>query len=145
MVHGHADLHLVQADTERPGDTDSIIGRQQQEGTLGNRVAWAGDDDREGVRQHAPRQRRALCDQLDRGLGAGGHDLEVVTARQNARLAGENNDGPVLFGLIQRRVERNDHVRGNGIDLAVVQGQRGDTVVQMVRDQITHDVIPLLK
>lgn len=38
VVHGHADLHFVQADAERAVDTDAVIGGQQQESALGHSV-----------------------------------------------------------------------------------------------------------
>ncbi len=54
VVHGHADLHFVEADIERALDTDAVIGRQQQEGPLGDGMARAGDDDRKRMGEHPP-------------------------------------------------------------------------------------------
>jgi hypothetical protein len=50
MVHGHADLDLVQADVERAFHTNAVVGRQQHKSALGHRMARAGDDDGVGVR-----------------------------------------------------------------------------------------------
>ncbi|RMS17302.1 hypothetical protein ALP75_203574 [Pseudomonas syringae pv. actinidiae] len=69
VVHGHADLNFVEPDAERARHTDSIIGGQQQKSALGNGMAGAGDDDRKGVRQHAPRQGGALSNQIDGRFG----------------------------------------------------------------------------
>ena len=139
VVHGHADQHFIQADIERAVDADAVISREQNKGALGDCMAWAGHDDRVGVRQHAARQGRAGGDQGHGVLRAGGHYLEVVAAGENARLAGDDDDGLVLHGLVQRAIKGGDDVRGNGVDLAVAQGQGGDAIFEVVGDQLTHD------
>ncbi|MNG00726.1 hypothetical protein D3C84_836710 [compost metagenome] len=145
MVHGHADLHFVQANAEGAIDTQAVIRRQQQKRTLGDRMPRAGDDDGEGVRQQATGQRRAGCHQRHRFLGAGGHHLQIVPARQNPGLTGNDHHRAISHRLIQRSVERRNHVRRDGIDLAVAQGQGRDTVFEVVGNQLTHDANPFNK
>ncbi|MNM35586.1 hypothetical protein D3C81_462860 [compost metagenome] len=142
VVHGHADLHFVQANAERAFDADAIVGRQQQERPLGHGMARAGNNDRERVRQHAPGQGGAGGDQADRFLRAGGHHLEVVAAGENARLAGDYDYGTIRHRLIQGSIERGNDVWRDGVDLAVVQGQGRDAVFEVVGNQLTHDTVP---
>ncbi|SST12801.1 Uncharacterised protein [Acinetobacter baumannii] len=142
MVHGHADGDFVQADLERPVDADPVVGREQQEGALGYRVPGAGDDHRIGMGEQAASQGRAGGDQVDGILRAGGHDLQVVATGEDARLAGDDDHGLVLQGLVESLVEGVDHRRGDGVHLAVVEGQGGDAVFELVADQLAHGRIP---
>ncbi len=142
MVHGHANLHFIQADAERPVDADAVVGRQQQEGALGHGMSGAGDDHRERVGQQATGEGGTGGHQADGFLGAGGHHFQIVATGEDARLAGDDHHRAVAGGLVQGGVEGGNHVRGNGIDLAIAQGQGRDTVFEMVGDQFTHDVIP---
>ncbi|MCY1555960.1 hypothetical protein D9M68_926660 [compost metagenome] len=119
MVHGHADLHFVQADIERALDTDAVVRRQQDERTLGHGMARAGDDHGIGVGQHAAGQGGASGDQGDGVLRAGGHDLEVVASGEDSRLAGDDHHRTILLGAVQCGVEGGDHIRGDGVHLAV--------------------------
>ncbi|MNE43158.1 hypothetical protein D3C80_1373200 [compost metagenome] len=138
MVHGHADLHFVQADIEGAFNADAVIRRQQDERPLGHGMARAGDDHGVGVGQHASSQSGAGGDQGDGVLRAGSHDLEVVPAGKNARLPGDYHHGAVLLGAVQGRIEGGDHIRRDGIHLAIGKGQGGDAVFELVGDQLTH-------
>lgn len=142
VVHGHADLHFVQADIERTFHADTVIGRQQDERTLGHGMTRAGDDDRVGVSEHASRQRGASSHQVDCILRARGHHLQVIAAGKNARLAGDDDDGAILFGAVEGGIERSDHVRRDGIDLAIAQGEGGDAVFELIADQVAHGGFP---
>ena len=145
MVHGHADQHFVEADAERTFHADAVVGREQNEGALGHGMAGAGHDDRVGVRQHAARQCGAGSYQIDGVLRAGGHHLEVVATGENARLAGDDDNGAIGFGLVQGGIEGGDHVRGNGVDLAVADSQGGNAVFELIADQVAHICVPRLR
>ena len=127
-----------------PVDAHAVVGREQDERALGHRVAGAGDDDREGVREHPARQAGARGDEGDRVLRARGHHLQVVATGEHPRRAGDDDDRPVGLGPVQRRVEGRDDLRGDGVHLAVVQGQGGDAVLEVVADQVAHAGIPSL-
>lgn len=100
MVHGHADLHFVQAHLVRPFDANAIVARQQQEGTLGHGIARAGDYHRERVRKQAAGEGGAGGDQADCFLGAAGHHFEVVAARQDAGLPGDDHHRAFFSGAV---------------------------------------------
>ncbi|MNQ98598.1 hypothetical protein D3C85_1142960 [compost metagenome] len=142
MVHGHADLYFVEADAERALDADAVVGGQQDEGAFGDRVPGAGDDDREGVSQQAAGQGRTGGHQVDGGLWPGRHHLEVVAAGENARLAGDDHHGAIFLGLVERSIERGDHIGGDGVDLAIAERQGRDAVFELVGNQLTHDTVP---
>lgn len=88
------------------------------------------------------REKVTGSDQRHGVLRARRHDLQIVAAGQDAWLPGENHDGTVLLGAIQRSVERLEHGRRKGVDLAIAQRQRGNAVFELVGDQLTHDEIP---
>ncbi|MNM29942.1 hypothetical protein D3C81_404910 [compost metagenome] len=142
MVHGHADLHFIEANAERAFDADAVVGREQQECAFGHRVARAGNDDRERVREHASGQGGACGDQADGFFRACGHDLQVVAAGENARLAGDDYHRAVLRGLVEGGIEGLDDVGRDSVDLAVVQGQGRNAVFEVVGNQLTHDRVP---
>jgi len=141
VVHGHADLHFVQADLVRPFDADAVVGRQQQESALGHGMAGAGDDHRERVRQQAAGQGGTGGDQGDGLFRARRHHLEVVATREDAWLAGDDHHGAFLRGAVEGGIEGRDDIRRDGVDLAVVQGQGGDAVFGVVGNQLAHGAI----
>ena len=142
VVHGHADLYFIQADIERTFHTDTVIGRQQDESTLGHGMTRAGDDDRVGVGEHASRKRGASSHQVDCILRAGCHHLQVIAAGKNPRLASDDDDGAILLGAVEGGIERSDHVRRDGIDLTIAQGEGGDAVLELIADQVAHGGFP---
>ena len=139
MPNGNAVTNITLATTDSWKDKQT---GQQQERTFGHGVARAGDDHREWVGEQATGECRTRSHQRHGFFRPGGHHLQVIAARQNPRLTGNDHDGTISLRLIQRRVERRNHVRGNGIDLAVAQGQGRDTVFEVVGNQLTHDAIP---
>ena len=145
VVHGHADLHFVQANAERAIDTDAVVSRQQKKRTLGHRMPRTRHDYRERMRQQATSQGRTGSHQRHGLVRAGRHHLQIITTRQNPRLTGNDHHRPIRYRPIQRSVKRDNHVWRDGIDLAIAQGQGRDTVFEMVGNQLTHDAIPFNK
>ncbi len=141
MVHGHANGGFIQADFERPGDTQAVVRRQQQESALGDRVASAHRNHREGVRQQAAGQGGAGGNQSLGRIRAGGHDLQIIATGEDTGLATQHHNRAVLLGLIQRRVDRSNHVRRQGIDLAIVQAQVGNAIGKTVGNQFAHQKV----
>ena len=79
---------------------------------------------------------------FDRLLRAGGHHLQVIAAGKNPRLASDDDDGAILLGAVEGGIERSDHVRRDGIDLTIAQGEGGDAVFELIADQVAHGANP---
>lgn len=138
VVHGHANLNFIEANVEGAVNADAVVGRQQDESTFGHSMTGAGHDHGEGVRQHATGQRAALGDQVEGVLWALHHFLEVIATRQDAGLAGDDDDSLVLFGLVKGLVEGIDDVGRHGVDFAVGQRQGGDAIFELVGNEFAH-------
>src|SRR5690606_41338339 len=71
-------------------------------------------------------------------FGAGGHDLEVITAGEDPFLALDDYHRTVLLGPVQGGIERLEQLGRQGVGLAIIQRQYGNTTGKTVGNQLAH-------
>ncbi len=128
----------IQAQLEGSFDTNAMIYGQQDKRPLGNGMATARADHRQRKRREATGQFGAGSYQRRSFLRTFLHFLQIVSGGENARLAGEDNNGLVLLRTIQRLIQALNNLMAQGIRLAIADGDRCNTVFQLVTCQLSH-------
>ena len=136
--HGEPDGHLVRRELVRARCADSIVAGQQQERAHCHGVPGACDRNGQRERQQSFRQLEAGADHRDRTVAAGAQYRKVEPGREDPGAAAEHDDRVVGLGAIERCTDLVEHARRQRVDLAIVHGDGGDRVVELIADKCGH-------
>ena len=120
--HGHADCHFVETDIEGSRRADPIVGQQQHEGGLGHGMAGAGDDHGRRIVQQRQGQLVTRSTHGITGRAASGNQPAIIAATEAAGTAIYKQGCICCPGFSDGRQQLLQHLLGQSIDLAIVQG-----------------------
>jgi hypothetical protein len=133
---GHADSHLVESDLEIAGRPDATIRGQQHQGAGSQGMTGARRHDGQRFEEQAGDEPGPGRHQLTHGLGAGRHGRQVKPGREPARPSGQQHGpGVVRSSPVQGLAQAAQHIMGNGVGLAIIEGDERDLPLPGVGDR----------
>ena len=111
-----------------------MIGGHEEDRAHGEGVSGDGEHDGHGELEDLESNLGAGAKEVAGGIGAGGHDREVEPGGEPTGSTGDHDGGGLGASPRERIVEGGGELVGDGVGLAIVDGDDGDNALELVGD-----------